>query len=364
MGKKSNIAGIIDIGSNSIRLKIGQNKKGELVVLETASFPLLLGRDTFAEGKVNFEKAAKACDIIKNFRKLCTEYGADTIRVTAGASIREASNRSYILDQIYLKTGLSVELNDNQDEKLYIYKLMHMLLPENYKQSSLLVYSGSGNAGVALVKEGKIPYIQTIRTGSLRLSEMFGEVHEYSNEFSLLVEEYLKSFTDYISLDKSAKNFIACGNEMILISELTGAVKNGNFLVIEKSAFDALYANIKSKSVKIIAEEYNISEETAELLLPAMAVYGNLISFTRAEQILSPHVYFIDAVLYETLFPEVFAKIDSVIYESASIAARTTAIRFGCSEKHFSSVEGFAIAIFDKMKKLHGLSQKHKVILS
>ena len=64
--KPKTIAAVIDIGSKELRLKIAQCGKEGIKYLESLTYNLSLGRDTFDTGKISFEKIDKACDVIKN----------------------------------------------------------------------------------------------------------------------------------------------------------------------------------------------------------------------------------------------------------------------------------------------------------
>lgn len=367
MSKKSKYdsMAVIDIGSNELRLRIAQNSKGKLKFVETLSYPLSLGRDTFNTGKISFEKVEKTCEIIRNFQQVMREFGVVEYKAVATTAVREAKNRDYILDQIKIKTGLTLNVIDDSQEKLYIYKLMLHLLDENLKQSAMMVYIGSGNIGLSMIEQSKITFVQNIKIGSLRISEIFEDVQEYSTEFYKVVEEYLESFTDVLegSLPKKIKNFIASGHEISLIADLCKSKKDDFFVSIKKDSFLALYEEIKFKTVERIVIDHDLPFEKAELLLPAISIYKNLLEFTDAKEIITPIVFLSDALLYEMIYPDEFLKINKDFDKNTIICAKLIAKKYLIMEKHYSIVEFFSLKIFDKMKKIHGLGKREKLLL-
>ena len=90
--EKIELAAVIDIGSGELRLKTAQFSKTRIKYLESLTYPLSLGRDTFNTGKIGFDKVEKACDIICNFMIIIREYGITNIRVVATTAVREATN--------------------------------------------------------------------------------------------------------------------------------------------------------------------------------------------------------------------------------------------------------------------------------
>ncbi len=358
--------GVIHIGSDELRLRIAQKEKTKMVFIETLRYPLSLGRDTFNNGKISFEKVDKTCEAIRNFLQVLTEYGVTNYRVVATTAIREATNRNYILDQIKIKTGVEIEVIDDTQEKLYIYKLMFHLLDREYKLSSMLVHIGSGNIGFNVLQNEKFIFTQTIKIGTLRIFEIFEKIQDYSNEFYKIVEEYLNSFTEPFSdiVNYKISNFIASGHEISLIGDLCGANAADSFLVIPRENFFKLYDDIKSKTVENICSSYGLTMDRAEILLPALSVYKNLLKFTNAKEIIAPMVFLSDGICFEKMFHEEYQAISKTFYKNAVSYSKILASRFDVNLKHSEFVEKYALEIFDKMKKVHGLSKNEKLILS
>ena len=358
-------AAVIDIGGNEISFKIAQCVKNKYKVIESMEYPLTLGKDTYNNGKISFEKVNKACAVIKNYLLVCKEYAADNIRIVSTSAIREAENKEYILDQIRLKTGYTVEVLDNFDEKNYIYKLLFCRMPEEIKQSAMMVHIGSGNVGLLVAQKEKVPVVQTIKVGSLRIGEIFDDIQEYSREFYLIVEEYLNSFTDAIDhlFPYSPKYFVAVGREISLIADLCGAENKQGHYVIYKNKFDELYENIKFKTVERIMDEYSLTGEKAELLLPAMCIFANLLQFSEDENIIAPNILLIDALLFEILYPADYAAVDKAFAKNTVLSAKEIAERFRCMPSHYNRVLKYSESIFDKLKKIHGLSNAERILL-
>ncbi|MDR1541217.1 MAG: HD domain-containing protein [Clostridiales bacterium] len=362
---KFEMAAVVDIGSNELRLKISQIVKGKLKYLESLTYPLSLGRDTFNSGKISFERVDKACEIIKNFLSIIREYGVSDIRAIATTAVREATNVDYFLDQVKIKTGLSIAVMDDMQEKLYIYKLLTRFLKEDIKYSAMMVFIGSGNIGVSILEDGRIPYTQSIKVGSLRISELFDDIQEYSSEFYVVLEEYLVSFTDMLenSIPENIKHFIVAGTEIEMVADLTNAEKKGLFYTISKEKFLAFYRDVKMKTTDQVASEYTIPIDKAEVLLPAMCIYDNLLQFTKAESITASQLMLSDAILYEMLCPDDFNDINKDFAKNTLLCATALAKKNDAVEGHYLCVMGFAVKIFDKMKKIHGMGQREKLLL-
>lgn len=378
MTKKPPIAAVIDIGSGELRLHIAQVSKtlsdkepANVKYLECLRYPLSLGRDTFNAGKMSFDKVDKACEIINNFLFVAKGYGirAQNVRTMACTAMREAANVDYILDQIKIKTGVDVYVMDDQEEKRHIYKLLTHYAENSLKESAVVVYIGTGSMGVSLFVDGKMPRTWNIRVGSLRMSEMFGDLQDFTREFHRLMEEYLAGYTYKLrnELPEGIQHFIVSGQEIDVITSLTtgkNPTSETPLFNIPRGEFEELYDKIKRKTTDRIATDYNLDAEKAESLLPAACIYQNLLSCTNAKVITATRMLPCDAILFETLHPKRFAIIDKHFENGAVLSACELAKRHNANLPHCQLVQDFAIMIFDKIKKLHGLGSRDLLLLT
>lgn len=366
--KRAPVSAVIDIGSNGLSMDIAQLQGGVIKTLEQLIYPVSLGRDTFSTGRISFEKLNKTCEIIKNFMAVATEYGVFKIRAVATTAVREAENSDYVLEQIKIRTGLNVELLDDSAEKTLIYREIIRRLKEVkiYKSPSLMVYIGVGNLGVSVYDNGTIPFTQNIRIGSLRLSEMLLNLQEYEEQYSIVIEDYLRGFTDtfYNTLPKGEiKHFIASGREIEMIAKLCEGELDTTFVYIGKDKFVSLYEDLKNKTVEQIMDEYDLSQDNADLLRSAMSIYYMLLKVTSANKIIAPLVFITDAVLFEMLLPVEAEGFKKKFDENAVLSAKAVSGRYNYDKVHAEFVEKYSLKIFDKTKKLHGLGNRERLYL-
>lgn len=366
--KKISVAAVIDLGSNMLSMEIAQLMHGEIKSLESLSYPVSLGRDTFSAGYISQEKLNKTCEIIKKFLKEAESYGAMKIRAVATTAVREAKNRDFVLDQIKMRTGLAVRLLDDSAEKTLIYRDIIRRIKEikTYKSPSLMVYLGVGNLGVSIYDKGLVPYTQNIRIGSLRLSEMLFNMQEYEEQYSVVIEDYLRGFMEVFNdtLPKGQlKHFIASGREIELIAGLCDGEITDKFVYIDKNSFLKLYDNLKNMTIDQIMEVYELQQDDADLVRSAMSIYHMLFRVTSANKIIAPLVFISDAVLYDLLCSKEAAQFNKNFEQNTLLSARNMARRYHYDQEHAEYVEKYSLKIFDKMKRYHGLDSRERLYL-
>ena len=131
MGKSTKLVSAIDVGSNTIRMiiaEIGENTG--INIIDEVKKPIDIGKDTYNYGKISIETIKEACKILKNFKKLMLDYRVTEYRAVSTSGIRESANCDYVLEQIRISSGLSLEIINNAQERLLTYKAIEDYLPD------------------------------------------------------------------------------------------------------------------------------------------------------------------------------------------------------------------------------------------
>ncbi|MDR0273410.1 MAG: HD domain-containing protein, partial [Clostridiales bacterium] len=197
----------------------------------------------------------------------------------------------------------------------------------------------------------------------------FGDLQEYTREFYRLMEEYLAGYTYKLrdELPEGIKHFIVSGQEINILAEIltteNSPSKETPLFEISRNDFAELYEKIKRKTTDRIAVEYNLDADKAESLLPAACICHNLLECTDAKVIAASRMLPCDAILFEMLFPSRSAAIDKKFDKGTTLSVRELATRHNANIAHCEIVRDFAIMIFNRIKKLHGLESRDQLLL-
>ena len=361
-------AAVIDIGSSALKMRISQLRKGEIVDLDQLVYPLSLGHEVFTTGSISFESVRTLTEALAGFKNLIQEYGVTQWQVVATTAIREASNRAFVLDQIRIKNGFSVRVLEDAEEKTLIYsEILDLLnrtgdLTEGY---SLLSYIGSGTLGIALHDGQNMVYSQNAPIGALKLHDMLASIEEQTANFDQVLEEYLRAMLNYrpFEMGHDIVNIILTGNEAEMIAHLCHAeLEEGRFKIPVKRILK-LYQGISKMTSSKIALHYQLSENEADLLYSALAIYVRLIRLTNAGFVLSPKIDLWDALMRQMLLPKQDAVYFEHVRSNALACAQTIASDYQCSQAHTQVVRTIAGEIFDRTKPLHGMDRKQRLLL-
>lgn len=361
----------IDVGSNSLRMMIAQiTPGGEVIPLEDLLRPTHIGRDTFAYGRIQLQSIHDTCDTLKGFTKLMHDYRVKHYRAVSTSGIREAENREYVLEQIRLRTGLSVEVINNAQERFLMFKAIRNHLPKSMKISNkgtLIVDIGSGGVEISVYSKGALKFTEYIRVGSLRLREILADLESMTLDFPSIVEEFVESRIDFLksSLEKlDINNYIGLGGELRTIIRLCYQDQsNSEEKLINKGMIAKLYARVHSMTTEQIIQEYGLDRNQAGILLPSIIIFYRLLQMTDAEGIYAPMVSLRHGIMAD-IADEHFNSngkregINDILSSVINIGQK-----YNFDEKHCKYVENICLTIFDKTSKIHRMGDKEKLYL-
>ena len=113
----------IDIGSYEVSMKIFEmSKRIGFREINDVRYQLELGRGTYAAGRLEMETVDELCGILNDFKRMMAEFGVESWRACATSSLRELENPVIILEQIYQRTGIRVEILSNAEQHFLGYK--------------------------------------------------------------------------------------------------------------------------------------------------------------------------------------------------------------------------------------------------
>lgn len=112
--------GIMDIGSNSIRLAIYEvTSRGDYRLINENKESARLSEKIKQDGRLEVGDIVQIVPILRQFHNICVQYECKEIRVAATAAIRNATNSREIIDTLFQSTGLQIEILSGEKEAYY-----------------------------------------------------------------------------------------------------------------------------------------------------------------------------------------------------------------------------------------------------
>jgi len=286
----------IDIGSNAARLLISDvviDAKGQTQFnkINLVRVPLRLGFDVFEYGKISDEKKYMIVQTIKAYKHLLNVYNVKSLKACATSAMRDATNAEEVLKKIKTETGIDINVISGDEEATYIYQ-NHIAENLDKEHSYLYIDVGGGSTELTFFSNGKLRYKESFNIGTIRLLK--GMVTESNwNE----MKDHLRNNT------KSSLPMIAIGsggniNKVFSISKK----KEGKPLSLQllKDYLKELSAFSLEDRINI----YKLREDRADVIVPALQIYVNVMRWANIDEIYVPKIGLADGLiqsLYEEL---------------------------------------------------------------
>ncbi|MCR6545501.1 HD domain-containing protein [Dehalobacterium formicoaceticum] len=369
MGKKDfEIVGAIDVGTHNLHLTIAQvHKNGKIVILEDLTKPTNIGSDAFTTGRIQNETIIDTLKALKGFAFVLREYKVKKVRAIAKSALREAENREYVLEHIRMKTGITVEIINNAQERFLMYKALRYQAQDlnltNYRESGLIINIASGGTEVSIYHKGNLEFTEYIKIGVLRLHETLAELQHKTIDYAQVMEDYIDSKLSMLKpiMSKTPiKYFVGLGSECNTVFRL---LEPGDDHYIRQETLTDLYERVRVMMDDQLMERYALSPREAETFLPAVIILHSFFKMTLSKGIYAPKVVLRHGILYD-LADQLFDHFRQEEYQKDIISSVWyIANKYRADKLHSAQVAKLSLTVFDQTKKLHKLGERERLYL-
>lgn len=284
------IVAAIDIGSNAARLLISEvkeapKKKPEFIKLNLLRIPLRLGMDVFTKGEIGEERTKMVIDSMKIFSNLMGIYKVEHYRACATSAMRDAKNGKEIIENVKKTSGIEIEIISGDEEATLIYE-NHVAEGLDKNFAYLYIDVGGGSTELTFYENGKIKFEHSFNIGTIRLLN------------HLVSDAQWKEMKDQIKTKiVSKKPIVAIGsggniNKLFSMSK-TKDGKPISSLYLKKFLKEASTLSVDERMVR-----YNIREDRADVMVPALTIFTNVLTWGNIGKIYVPKISVADGLVH------------------------------------------------------------------
>lgn len=355
------IIGIIDIGSNSLRLVVAQvSLDNTFRIIDELKESVRLGESVGTTGKLSSAKIHTALETLKLFQELCHALGVQDIYVIATEAVRRASNKYEFIRYVKKRLNLDVQVLSGIEEAYYDY--LGTINTLNFSDAILMDIGGSSTE-LALIKNREFQEAISFPFGAINLSKEYN----LSTAIDPVLERKLNEF-----LTDNFKKLKWLSGELPLIG-IGGSFRN--ICKIDKRQRDyplesvhnyhltahsiaGLYQRLKSLSYEERTEIKGLSKDRADIIVGPLAEISNLLSITKIQNIYVSGSGLREGLLFKTIFKD-----KPVVPDVLDYSLCTTMKNFHLNEGHAHHVWELVFQLFCGLKDLIPQREHHLNIL-
>jgi exopolyphosphatase / guanosine-5'-triphosphate,3'-diphosphate pyrophosphatase len=263
----------IDIGSNAIRLVIGEmDDHGDIRVLRKIREPVRLGKDVFAQGEISDKTRTKALEAFAKFRSILEEHGVRYAKAVATSALREAKDRESFVQVVRKTTGIDIDVIDGIEEGRLIFSAVahRMNLRDSF---ALLIDIGGGSVELTISDHGVATSSQTFKLGAVRLLQMLEQRNLKERQLREMIQGLLAPVRDFLGKQLAGQHVdfaIGTGGNFECLGKLRVAVLHKTSIFsMDRVELAQIIDHLLSMSVKERIQTLRLRPDRADVVIPA-----------------------------------------------------------------------------------------------
>ena len=277
--------GIVDVGSNTIRLSIYH--------WEGQSFKLLMNKKEMAglagyikNGVLSDSGILVACRVLAGFKALLANFNIDQLYVFGTASLRNIVNTEEALETIQAVTGLQVEVLSGAEEAAFSFQ--GATVGGGAPGKGLLADIGGGSTELVSYRDGVITSGCSLPMGSLSLftrhvSGLFPTKGERKAIRSHVEEELEKARTSGLRCSHLTGVGGTIRAAAKLCNDLSGADPDNRIIPAEE--IKSLYKDLKKGDQDTLRQILRSVPDRVHTILPGLAILTAVLRVYRVETV-------------------------------------------------------------------------------
>lgn len=364
-------AAVLDIGSNSIKLVIGEKSGDDIKILESLKNVVPIGRNTFFRGRIAQETINQTILLLEKYQERLTEYDVTEVMVIATTAVREAANRDMFVDTVMRKTGLKVEVLNVGDVVYYIDAYLAYKLKKKYpihQKNLLIVELGAGSVDMSVLEKGFTQMSVGIPVGTLRLKNFMNSLDGTLQEIYEAVEEYITNEILYVK--KSIPHLKL--DDIIVVDEnysgylnsfIPSRTRQSEFFQFKIKESEELLSKLTESYPQSVAASYKIPADVVETMAGYAIIVNKIFRLTK-----NKYIYMLETSLAEAVLANMIFKLELFVENNKTTqlisVAQNLCGKYKLDLNHCRHVAELSQSLFEQLKETLGLNKQDLIYLT
>jgi exopolyphosphatase / guanosine-5'-triphosphate,3'-diphosphate pyrophosphatase len=356
----------VDIGSNSVRLKIARLQGGKLRALHEDREVTRLGEGVFGSGFLTPDSMAETVKVLRRFHRATQQIVTDSVRVVATAALRDARNSQAFLEWVRSATGWRVEVISGVEEA----RLIHLGLISGVRvdnSPALMMDLGGGSCELTVSQSGHIRDAVSLPLGAVRLTNEFLQ-HDPPRKGELkrmrgFVAREVNRVVDRIANAK-AKSVIATSGTAAALAAVASHMRSGRNrqrTIVSRAEMARIAKRIARLPVAERRKIQGIGPRRAEIIVAGATVYHELLDRFRLKGFRYSPLGLRDGILAQMAADYDRSTRSGKQVESERWESILNAVaHYHVDRKHALDVRDSAVLLFTALRGVHRLPLEYR----
>lgn len=357
--------GVIDLGSNSVRLMLMRiYPNGSFKLIDEIKEGVRLSQGMGKDGYLQPGAVKRNVETIRLFTKLCQTNGIERIIAVATAAVRAAANQQEFLDQLYQETGIHFRVLSGEEEAYYVYQgVVNSLETKN----GIIIDIGGGSTEIIKIRDRELIHSISLPFGAVNLTENFLNKDKNSSSQLEKMESFLQGIFSQIPWLEEEKNvrLLGIGGTIRNLAKIDRRRKNYPLEITHNYHLTAqdlygIYEDVKIMNLEQRKKVPGLSKDRADIIIAGFAIVNGISQFIKAKELIVSGNGLREGIFYNYLLGKRnLIMVEDVLAHSVENFMRFYDIR----EHHANHVCKLVLKMFDQLQELHGLGEEERKLL-
>jgi exopolyphosphatase/guanosine-5'-triphosphate,3'-diphosphate pyrophosphatase len=279
----------IDIGSNAVRLLIGEiaTENGHRFVnkISYTRIPLRLGEEVFVTGVISDKKREDFIKAMKAFSLIAEIFKVKALRACATSAMRDAGNGQQIIDAVYTATGIPIEIISGDEEARLIFGTF-ALLDISKNKPYLVIDVGGGSTEITVFEHGKRVAAKSFDIGTVRILK------------EKVVEEDWDALAEWIAghVENNPHTIYVTGGNINKVHKLVGVKEKAP---LRLAAIDQLYEALAPLTLGQRMDQFGLKPDRADVIVPALEIFRFCMMKMNCKELVVPKIGLSDGMVVD-----------------------------------------------------------------
>lgn len=359
------IRGLVVIESQGVSFSITDTKN--LSKVEAGTYPVPLGEEVFSQHFLSPAMTAALEGAMLAVKQVFADYGVKSAETYGGQTFFDASNADFVRDQLMNRTGMWIHRLAIPEEAYYRTSAVMQSFPQFDQLSqdgTVLVDIGGGTVELIAFNNGTFSFSRNLKLGPLRVIEGLKDVQRTADNYVDILREFIDSrILDFIRLlpqKHDYKHMILMGSSMKTLGTLWPHALSS---AIKRDEFRRVYRMVTHTSDQFLTSKYDIDPDFVEQVLPTITLIHQLVRHLDPNGIWVSNLRLIDGLEVNAALASGSKVVKFDPTEETVASALTLSNWYHVDEAHRDATVTFALQLFDRLRKLHGLGKRERLLL-
>ncbi len=278
----------IDVGSNAVRLLLSRViPNGRPVFKKEALFriPVRLGEEAFRRGRISPALSERLVHTMIGFRHLIRACQPIDYMACATSAMRESANRHELVERIYRRSGIWLEVIGGRREAEIICS-NHIEQQLDPSARYLYVDVGGGSTELSVYSGGEWTRSASFDIGTVRLLQGLVPADRW---------EKMKNWLDELTASSRPLEGIGSGGNINKIFRLN-RIKDGKpigYKTLKRTAKMLGHHSLRER-----IEKLGLKPDRADVIVPAARIYLRVLKWAGIERLYVPQIGLADGLIH------------------------------------------------------------------